>query len=76
MDNPDNLAAIRQRETDITKERIHKILSAGANVILTTAGIDDVSMKPFIDAGEAIAWNTSVEFVLKYRFRSNGNPQM
>jgi hypothetical protein len=36
---------IRQREMDITKERIQKILDAGANVVLTTKGIDDLCMK-------------------------------
>lgn len=36
---------IRQREMDITKERIQKILEAGANVVLTTKGIDDLAMK-------------------------------
>lgn len=36
---------IRQREMDITKERIQKILEAGANVILTTKGIDDLALK-------------------------------
>jgi chaperonin GroEL (HSP60 family) len=34
--NPKELEAIRQREADITKEKIAKILAAGANVILTT----------------------------------------
>ena len=34
--NPKELEAIRQREADITKEKIEKILAAGANVILTT----------------------------------------
>lgn len=29
----------------ITKERIEKILKAGANVVLTTKGIDDMSLK-------------------------------
>ena len=33
------------RESDITKERIQKLLKAGANVILTTKGIDDMSLK-------------------------------
>jgi len=42
---------IRQREMDITKERINKILAAGANVILTTKGIDDLCMKYFVEAG-------------------------
>ena len=37
--------AIRDREADITKERIKKILDAGATVILTTGGIDDLCLK-------------------------------
>lgn len=39
------------REYDITKERIEKILAAGANVILTTGGIDDLCLKYFVEAG-------------------------
>uniref|UniRef100_A0A7S2BQP8 T-complex protein 1 subunit alpha n=1 Tax=Florenciella parvula TaxID=236787 RepID=A0A7S2BQP8_9STRA len=42
---------IRQREQDITKERIEKILESGANVILTTKGIDDLCMKYFVERG-------------------------
>ena len=49
--DPDKLDAIRQRESDITKERIQKILAAGANVILTTGGIDDLCLKYFVEAG-------------------------
>ena len=36
---------------DITKERIKKILSAGATVVLTTGGIDDLCLKYFVEAG-------------------------
>ena len=43
--DPEKLDAIRQRESDITKERIQKILNACANVILTTGGIDDLCLK-------------------------------
>ena len=39
------------RECDITKERIARILGAGANVILTTGGIDDLCLKYFVEAG-------------------------
>jgi len=46
-----NAEAIKNREADIMKERIHLILKAGANVILTTKGIDDLCMKYFIEAG-------------------------
>ncbi|CAB1340040.1 unnamed protein product [Coregonus sp. 'balchen'] len=38
-------------ESDITKERIQKILASGANVILTTGGIDDMCLKYFVDVG-------------------------
>ena len=46
-----NFVAIRQREADITKERVNKILASGANVILTTGGIDDLNTKYLVDAG-------------------------
>merc|ERR1712218_659626 len=51
VDDPDQLEAIRDRESDITKERINKILATGANVILTTGGIDDLCLKYFVEAG-------------------------
>ncbi|KAL7053146.1 hypothetical protein AAHC03_0680 [Spirometra sp. Aus1] len=51
VSDPDKLEEIRNREADITKERIQKILQAGANVILTTGGIDDLCMKYFVEAG-------------------------
>ena len=44
-------SAIRQREADITKERVEKILASGANVILTTGGIDDLNTKYFVEKG-------------------------
>ncbi|KAJ8355622.1 hypothetical protein SKAU_G00184160 [Synaphobranchus kaupii] len=51
INDPEKLDLIRQRESDITKERIQKILASGANVILTTGGIDDMCLKYFVDAG-------------------------
>jgi len=51
VDDPNKLDAIRERESDITKEMIKKILSVGANVVLTTGGIDDLCLKYFIEAG-------------------------
>jgi T-complex protein 1 subunit alpha len=47
----DQLDKMRDRESDITKERIQKILASGANVILTTGGIDDLCLKYFVEAG-------------------------
>ena len=51
LSDPDQLEKMRDRESDITKERIQKILSTGANVILTTGGIDDLCLKYFVEAG-------------------------
>ncbi|KAI3719877.1 hypothetical protein L6452_20782 [Arctium lappa] len=49
--DPRELEKIRQREADVTKERIEKLLKAGANVVLTTKGIDDMALKYFVEAG-------------------------
>ncbi|XP_021280378.1 T-complex protein 1 subunit alpha [Herrania umbratica] len=49
--DPRELEKIRQREADMTKERIEKLLRAGANVVLTTKGIDDMALKYFVEAG-------------------------
>eukprot|EP01111_Echinosteliopsis_oligospora_P013950 TRINITY_DN514_c0_g1_i1.p1 TRINITY_DN514_c0_g1~~TRINITY_DN514_c0_g1_i1.p1 ORF type:complete len:545 (+),score=203.45 TRINITY_DN514_c0_g1_i1:148-1782(+) len=49
--DPNQLEAIRDRESDIIKERIQMIIKSGANVILTTKGIDDLCLKYFVEAG-------------------------
>lgn len=46
-----NLEAIRQRELEITRERIQKVLAAGANVVFTSKAIDDFALKYFVEAG-------------------------
>merc|ERR1712047_47244 len=51
VSDPDEPEKMRDRESDITKERIQKILDSGANVILTTGGIDDLCLKYFVEAG-------------------------
>lgn len=51
IDDPDQLEEIRKRESEITLERVRKILASGANVILTTKGIDDLCLKEFVEAG-------------------------
>ncbi|TXG62599.1 hypothetical protein EZV62_009593 [Acer yangbiense] len=51
VSDPRELEKIRQREADMTKERIEKLLKAGANVVLTTKGIDDMALKYFVGAG-------------------------
>jgi len=51
VSNPEELEAMREREIDITKETINMILASGANVVLTTGGIDTLCSKYFIEAG-------------------------
>ncbi|PWW73932.1 T-complex protein 1 [Tuber magnatum] len=51
VDDPNQLEAIRQRESEMVLERIKLILDAGANVILTTKGIDDLCLKTFVEKG-------------------------
>lgn len=51
VSDPAKLEAIRAREADITKEKIAKLIGAGANVVLTTKGIDDLCMKYLVEAG-------------------------
>lgn len=51
VEDPAQLALIRERESDISKERIAKIIAAGTNVILTSGGIDDLCMKYFVEQG-------------------------
>jgi T-complex protein 1 subunit alpha len=49
--DPAEIENIKRREMDLTKEKIQKILNAGAKVVLTTKGVDDLCMKYFVEAG-------------------------
>merc|ERR1712139_74377 len=51
VDDPEELEKIRQKEMDITRDKIKKILDAGTNVIFTTKGIDDMAMKYLVEGG-------------------------
>jgi T-complex protein 1 subunit alpha len=51
VNDPRNLEKIRERELNVLKERCEKIIKAGANVVVTTKGIDDVAAKYFVEAG-------------------------
>lgn len=51
IDDPAELEKVRQKELDITKQRCIKILASGANVILSSKGIDDFALKYFIEKG-------------------------
>lgn len=63
------------RESDITKERIQKILASGANVILTTGGVDDMCLKYFVDVG-AIAVRRVLKRDLKRIAKATGGMLM
>lgn len=49
IDDPEQLEEIRKREYGIVIERVRKIIAAGANVVLTTKGIDDLCLKEFVE---------------------------
>lgn len=49
IDDPEQLEQIRKRESDMILEKIHKIINAGAQVVLTTKGIDDLCLKEFVE---------------------------
>lgn len=51
VNDPEKLEGIRAREADIVRERVQMIMASGANVILTTQGIDDLCLKYFVAAG-------------------------
>lgn len=51
IDDPQQLEQIRARESGMVIERVEMILKAGANVVLTTKGIDDMVLKLFIERG-------------------------
>jgi T-complex protein 1 subunit alpha len=51
IDDPQQLEKIRERESGIVLERVEMILKSGANVVLTTKGIDDLCLKAFVEKG-------------------------
>ncbi|CCF56929.1 hypothetical protein KAFR_0B06330 [Kazachstania africana CBS 2517] len=50
IDDPEQLEQIRKREAGIVLERVKKIIESGAQVVLTTKGIDDLCLKEFAEA--------------------------
>ena len=51
VEDPAQLEKIREREAGIVLERVEMILRSGANVVMTTKGIDDLVLKAFIEKG-------------------------
>jgi T-complex protein 1 subunit alpha len=51
LSDPDQTALLHKREDDLLKERLDLIIKAGATVILTTKGIDDLAAAYMVEAG-------------------------
>jgi len=51
VDDPAKLEAIRKEEGEMTKRKCRLLMKAGANVVLTTGGIDDMASKEFVQNG-------------------------
>ena len=51
IEDPQQLERIRERESTMILERVEMILKSGANVVLTTKGIDDLCLKLFVEKG-------------------------
>lgn len=51
VEDPEQLEKIREREAGMVLDRVEMILKAGANVVLTTKGIDDMCLKLFVERG-------------------------
>jgi len=51
IEDPKELEKIRQKEMEITRERVQCLTRAGANVVFTSKGIDDMCIKYLVDAG-------------------------
>ena len=49
--DPTQIEGVQQKEISMITSRIKLMLDAGANVILTTGGIDDLCVKYISDAG-------------------------
>ncbi|KAH0474785.1 MAG: hypothetical protein KVP17_002603 [Porospora cf. gigantea B] len=51
ISDPNELEKVRDAERDICRAKCQKIISSGANVVLSAEGIDDLAMKYFVEAG-------------------------
>jgi len=49
--DPEQTSGLHKREDDILKERVDLIIKAGANIILTTKGIDDLAASYMVAGG-------------------------
>uniref|UniRef100_A0A6B2L1D9 T-complex protein 1 subunit alpha n=1 Tax=Arcella intermedia TaxID=1963864 RepID=A0A6B2L1D9_9EUKA len=69
--DPEQTHQLHKREDDILKERVELIIKSGANVILTTKGIDDLATKYMVESG-VIGVRRVSKSDLKYIARATG----
>lgn len=51
INDPEEVQKMRAKEIEITKRKIDLLLNAGANVIMTTRGMDEMSCKYMVEKG-------------------------
>ncbi|VEU24287.1 DEKNAAC105657 [Brettanomyces naardenensis] len=49
LEDPNQVEEVKKREQELVLDKVHKIIKAGANVVLTTKGIDDLCLKEFVE---------------------------
>jgi len=74
IDDPAELERVRQKEMDLTKDKIKKITDSGCNVLFTTKGIDDFAMKYLVDAGVLAARRVSKQDMRRLAKCTGGQP--
>lgn len=51
ISDPNELEAMRKTETEVVERKCQLIIDSGANVVLTTGGIDDIAVQYFVEHG-------------------------
>jgi len=51
IDDPEQIQAMRQTETAEVEKKCQLVIDSGANVVLTTGGIDEIAQQYFVDHG-------------------------
>lgn len=49
LEDPDQVEEVKKNEQELVLKKVKMIIDAGANVVLTTKGIDDLCLKEFVE---------------------------
>ncbi len=49
LEDPDQVEEVKKNEQELVLKKVKMIINAGANVVLTTKGIDDLCLKEFVE---------------------------